>query len=231
MSSKNKKVTYKNPIDENADYLVPLQYDSNSSRPIRSKLSENISSPSPPPPSGFFGTVYLPISLLLYVPIPISQLIIGLIYIGQCPIQELIDVWMIVSGFFGILFVIIGVIIHIQIRKQSLLLSTYDGAQSYSLIIRILIPIFIVIFLFIVAWFFAGQVFVFEVKLRVELFDSTLPEYCHANLYKAAYILIFISYLIFLLAIILNVLNYVAPQDDNYNHHHQKQRSTPDTKT
>jgi hypothetical protein len=72
-----------------------------------------------------------------------------------------------------------------------------------------------VIFLFIVAWFFAGQVFVFQVKLRVEFFDSTLPEYCHGNLYKAAYILIFIDYLIFLLAIILNVLSYVAPPDDD----------------
>jgi hypothetical protein len=230
MSSKSKKVTYKNPIDENADYLVPLQYDYNSSRPIQSK-SENISSPSPPSPSGFFGSTYLPVSLLLYVAIPISQLIIGLIYIGQCPIQDLIDTWMIVSGFSGILLVIIGVIIHIKIRKQSLLLSPYDDSQSYSLIIRILIPIFIVILLFIVAWFFAGQVFVFEVKLRVELFDPTLPEYCHANLYKAAYILIFISYLIFLLAIILNVLTYVVGPDDNDNHHHQTKRSTHDTKT
>jgi hypothetical protein len=219
MSSNNKKVTYKHPIDENADYLVPLQYDYNSSIPIQSKLSENISSSSPVP-SGFFGSTYLPISLLIYVGIPISQLIIGLIYIGQCPVQQLIVVWMIVSGGFGILFVIIGVFIHIKIRKQSLLLSPYDSSQSYSLIIRILIPTFIVIFLFIVAWFFAGQVFIFEVKLRVEFFDSTLPEYCHGNLYKSAYILIFIDYLIFLLAIILNILNYVAPPDDHDNTNH-----------
>ena len=79
--------------------------------------------------------------------------------------------------------------------------------------------------------FFAGQVFIFEVKLRVEFFDSTLPEYCHKNLYKAAYIIIFIDYLIFLLAIILNVLSYVAPPDDNLTDKHGNKRSIDNTKT
>jgi hypothetical protein len=131
---------------------------------------------------------------------------------------------MIVSGISGILLVLIGVIIHIEIRKKSISLSPYDEPQLYSLLLRILIPLFMIIFLFVVAWFFAGQVFVFEVKLRVEFFDSTLPEYCHGNLYKAAYVLIFIDYLIFLLAIILNVLTYVVPADDppqkNHPMHH-----------
>ena len=203
MSSKSKKVTYKNPIDENADYLVPLQYE----YPIQTKITEHF---SPPPPTGFFASVYLPISLLLYFAIPFSQLIIGFIYIGQCPVQHLIIVWMIVSGISGILLVILGIFIHIKIRQYS----------SSSVISQILIPSFVINFLFIIAWFFAGQVFVFEVKLRVEFFDSTLPEYCHGNLYKAAYVLIFIDYLILLLAIILNVLSYVAPPDDN----HGKQR-------
>jgi hypothetical protein len=204
MSSKNKKVTYKHPIDENVDYLVPLQY------PIQSRVLETIS----PLPIGFFESVYFPISILIYLPIPLSQLIIGLIYIGQCPIQDLIVVWMIVSGVSGILLVLIGVIIHIQVRKHSIRLSPYDDPQSYSLLIRILIPCFVIMFIFVVAWFFAGQVFIFEVKLRVEFFDSTLPEYCHGILYRAAYVLIFIDYLVFLLAIILNVLTYVAPADD-----------------
>jgi hypothetical protein len=228
MSSTTKKVTYKHPIDENADYLVPLQYEYKSSIPRPLKYSENSPSTSPPPPTVFFGSTYLPVSLLLYVGIPISQCVIGFAYIGQCPVQQIIVAWMIVSGIFGILLVIIGIVIHIQIRKQ----PSYDKSQSYPTSIRILIPTFILILLFNIAWFFAGQVFVFEVKLRVEFFDSTLPEYCHQNLYKAAYILIFIDYLIFLLAIILNVLSYVAPPDDNKNSNtHEKQRSIHNTRT
>ncbi|CAF2550529.1 unnamed protein product [Rotaria sp. Silwood2] len=224
MSSKSKRVTYKHPIDENTDYLVPLKSDYNMSMPIKIKFSENTSSPPPlpPTPNGFFSSIYFVISLLVYVTIPITQLVIGLIYIGKCPVQEMIVVWMIVSGIFGILLAIIGIIIHVKVRKQPLSLSPYDDHQSYPLIIRILMPMFILILLFIVVWFFVGQVFIFEVKLRVEFFDPTLPEYCHGNLYKSAYILIFIDYLIFLLVIILNVLSYVAPPDENDSNNHEK---------
>ncbi|CAF1537490.1 unnamed protein product [Adineta ricciae] len=207
MSSQSKKVTYKNPIDENTDYLVPLQYEYKTSLPIQSRYSENVTSSPSPPPSGLFSSIYFPVSLLLYVGIPISQMVIGFVYVGQCPVQELIVAWMIVSGIFGILLVVVGLIIHTQIRKQS-------SSHSNLLLLQLLIPFFFIILLFIIAWFFAGQVFVFRVKLRVELFDATLPDYCHANLYKSAYILIFIDYLIFLLAIILNVLSFVAPPDD-----------------
>ncbi|CAF1009117.1 unnamed protein product [Adineta steineri] len=231
MSSNSKKVTYKYPIDENNDYLVPLQYEYKSTIPIQSRYPENVSSSSPSPATDFFGLIYFPVSLILYVGIPISQFVIGLVYIGQCPVQQIIVVWMIVSGIFGILLVIIGIIIHIQSRKLQLSTTSYDRSQSNRIILYILKPLFAVILLFIIAWFFAGQVFVFQAKLRVEFFDSTLPEYCHENLYKAAYILIFIDYLIFLLAIILNVLSYVAPPDDgDKNNRHVKKHSTHNAK-
>ena len=215
MSTKSKRVTYQQSIDENTDYLVPLRYDPTPSNPTQLKVLEDIVSLPSLPSNGFFASIYLPISLLLYVGIPISQLVIGLIYIGQCPVQDLIVVWMIVSGVAGILFVLLGLIIHVRVRRREIFISSYDESQSYPILLRILIPTFLILFLFIIAWFFAGQVFVFEVKLRVEFFDPTLPDYCHGNLYKAAYILIFIDYLIFLLALILNVLSYVVPPDDN----------------
>lgn len=215
MSTKSKRVTYQESIDENTDYLVPLRYDHAPSNPTQLKVLEDIVSLPSPPSNGFFASIYLPISLLLYVGIPISQLAIGLIYIGQCPVQDLIVVWMIVSGVAGILFVLLGLIIHVRVRRREIFLSSYDESQSYPILLRILLPSFLILFLFIIAWFFAGQVFVFEVKLHVEFFDPTLPDYCHGSLYKAAYILIFIDYLIFLLALILNVLSYVVPPDDN----------------
>ena len=147
MSTKNKKVTYKHRIDENTDYLVPLQYDCNSSIPMQSKLSEI---PSPHPPSGFFASIYFPISLLLYVGVPISQLVIGFVYLGQCPVQQLIIIWMIVSGIAGILLAIIGLIIHMKFREPSF----YNNPRFYPSIIRILLPMFLLILLFIIAWFF-----------------------------------------------------------------------------
>lgn len=209
MSSKQKKVTYQPPIDENSDYLVPLQYHA----PIKLPLKPSKDSPTPPPaPVGFLASIFLPVSLILYVGIAIVQLIIGLIYIGQCSVQELIVVWMIVSGIFGIALTVIGILINVQMQRQPP--TSKAGFGSYPIAVRILLPIFVLILLFVVTWFFIGQVFVFEVKLRVEFFDPALPEYCHGNLYKAAYILIFIDYLIFLLAIILNVLSCVAPPEE-----------------
>lgn len=241
MSSKNKRVTYKHPIDENNDYLIPLNQDNNSFIPITLKLSENSSSTlplpastsahNPPQPNGFFNSIYFPISLLIFVMIPIAQIVIGFIYIGQCPVQQMIVVWMIVSGITGILLTVTGIIIHVQARKQPLSLLSCDSSQSNPLIIRILMPSFVLILLFVIIWFFIGQVLVFEVKLRVEFFDPTLPEYCHGNLYKAAYILIFIDYIIFLLVIILNVLSYVAPPEESISDQNEKKPSIHHTRT
>ncbi|CAF1313604.1 unnamed protein product [Rotaria magnacalcarata] len=215
MSSKSGKVSYQYPTDKNTDYLIPLKSDCNSLIPTKLQLPENTVSSDPPRPNGFFTSMYFPISLAIYITIPMTQLIVGLVYVGQCPVQQMIVVWMVVSGFFGISLAVIGMIIHTKSRKQSLSLSPYDDHQLYPLIIRVLIPAFILILLFTIIWFFVGQVLIFEVKLRVEFFDPSLPEYCHANLYKTAYILIFINYLIFLLVIILNVLSYVAPPDES----------------
>ena len=211
MSLKQKKVTYQSPIDENSDYLVPLQYQHHTPISIPLKPFKEPSTP-PPAPVGFLTSIFLPVSLIFYVGIPVAQLVIGLIYIGKCPVQDLIVVWMIVSGIFGILLTVLGILIHVQMQRQPP--SSMPTFQSYPTGVRILLPIFVLILLFVIAWFFAGQVFVFDVKLHVEFFDSTLPEYCHGNLYKAAYILIFIDYLIFLLAILLNVLSCVAPPED-----------------
>jgi hypothetical protein len=208
MASKSKKVTYKDQSEDNADYLVPLQYDLNPTLPIRTKPPEKL-----PGPSGLLGSIYLPISLILYAGVPLSQFVIGFIYIGRCTIRQFISIYMILSGAFGIAFVVVGFIIYMQIRKQSS--SSYDRGKSNPLILRVLIPIFILLLLFVIAWFIAGHVIVFEVKLRVELFDPDLPEYCHGNLYKPAYILIFVDYLIFLIIILLFVVSLVAKPNDN----------------
>jgi hypothetical protein len=223
MASKPKKVTYTDPVDDNADYLVPLQYDPNPSS--RTKSTEK-----PPPPGGLFGSIFLPITLFLYVSVPISQAVIGFMYIGQCTIRQFISTYMILSGLCGIAFVIVGLIIYMKVAKQSSL--SYDSPRPNPTILKILIPIFIILFLFVIGWFFAGQVIVFEVKLRVELFDSTLPEYCHPNLYKGAYVLIFVDYIVFFIAIILSVINCMSPppNDGDKNKNKKTRRPTRSTR-
>jgi len=222
MATKPKRVTYDDPVDDNADYLVPLQDDPNSLVSTRPKSSKK-EKPSP----GIFGSINFLITLLLYAGVPISQLVIGLIYINRCTIQQFISTYMILSGLFGIAFVIVGLIIYQKVTKQIPSLSSYDGPKGKPMSLKILIPIFVILLLSVIAWFFVAQVVVFEVKLRVEFFDSTLPEYCHGNLYKAAYILIFVDYLIFLISIILIILGRQSPaEEDNKKKTNRPTRST-----
>jgi uncharacterized membrane protein len=207
MATKPKRVTYNDPVDDNADYLVPLQDDPHSVVPPRLKSSKK-----PAPSPGKFGSINFLITILLYAGVPISQFVIGLIYINRCTIQQFISTYMILSGLFGIAFVIVSLIIYKKVNEQTS--SSYDNSRGKPMSLKILIPIFVLLLLFVIAWFFAGQVVVFQVKTRVEFFDSTLPEYCHGNLYKAAYILIFVDYLIFLIAIILYILSGMSSPDE-----------------
>ncbi|CAF1507028.1 unnamed protein product [Rotaria magnacalcarata] len=209
MTAKSKKVAYKDPTDENADYLEPLQCEPETVVSDRKKSSEK--SPRKPP-VGFFGSAYLLISLLLFAGVPLSQFVIGFIYIGQCTIRPFIFIYMILSGAFGIAFVVVGLIIYMQTNKKAPM--PYSGSRSNQMILKVLIPIFIILFLFVIGWFIAGQVIVFEVKTTVELFDPVLPEYCHGNLYKPAYILIFVDYLIILFVTIINILRCMLSSDE-----------------
>lgn len=208
MSTKPKRVVINDIIDENTDYLVPLQDFSNRSQVIKPSTE--------PSPTGVFSSIFLPITLLLYAGVPISQFVIGLIYINQCTVRQFISTYMILSGLCGITFVIVGLLIFRDLTQPTTTTKTtlpYDNKSTHSRKVKILIPIFIILLLSVIGWFFAGQFIVFEVKLRVEFFDPVLPEYCHGNLYKAAYILIFVDYLIFLIGIILNVLGRSAPAE------------------
>lgn len=224
MATKQKRVTYHDPVDDNADYLVPLQYDPHTLLPNPTKPTKKTS-----PPTGLLGSIYFLIAILLYAGVPISQFVIGFIYINRCTIRQFISIYMILSGFFGIAFVIVGVIIYIKINKHASSSSSYDDPESKSRIIKILTPIFILLFLFVIGWFIAGQVIVFEVKLSVEFFDPVLPEYCHGNLYKPAYILIFVDYLIILIDIII-ILIRPKPSSTDHDNDEKNVRKQPPTR-
>lgn len=212
MATKPKRVTYDDTIDDNADYLVPLQDEPKPSRSSRSKPPEKPLKPTRP--GGCYGSTYFLISLILYAGVPFAQFIIGLIYINRCTVQQFTPIYMILSGIFGIAFFIVALVIYITIRKH-VSLSRYVGASRRPASMRILSPIFTILFLFVLGWWIAGQVVVFQVKLHVDLTFSDLPEYCHPTLYKAAYILIFIDYLIGSIVILFCILYCAIPYDDD----------------
>ena len=209
MATKPKRVTYDDTIDDNTDYLVPLQ---DEPKPSRSKPREKPLKPIRP--GGCYGSAYFLISVILYAGVPIAQFIIGLIYINRCTVQQFTPIYMILSGIFGIAFFIVALVIYITIQKQ-ISVSRYVGASRRPASLRILAPVFTILLLFVLGWWIAGQVVVFQVKLHVDLTYPELPEYCHPALYKAAYILIFIDYLIGFIVILFCILYCVIPYDED----------------
>lgn len=205
-SSKSKQVSY----EESTDYLEPLQYDdhpSSSSAPHvvpSKKVSTEKKSSSP---ISYYASIYFLISILLYASVPITQFIMGIIYIGQCPIRQFLPIYMILSGIFGIAFVLVGILVYFLWRRY-----TYSYERP-SLLVRTLKPILIFLFLFVLGWWIAGQVLVFEIKTRVDVVFPVLPEYCQVHLYKAAYVLIFVDYIVITLVIILAIVNRILGSD------------------
>ena len=201
MAAISKKVTYQDPADDNADYLVPLQYDLRSDRATTPRKSRS--------PTSYFGSIYQLVALLLFLGVAVPQLVIGSIYVGQCTVQPFIPIYMILSGIFGILFVVLGLLLFWQLRRQAALVSYADVQKSASKV-RTLKSLFIVLFIAVIGWFITGQVIVFEVKIRVELNYPTLPEYCQATLYKAAYVLLFVTHLLILITGILITIRRIT---------------------
>jgi len=66
---------------------------------------------APKPPTGVFASIFFLITLLLYGGVPISQFVIGLIYVNQCTVRQFISIYMILSGIFGIAFVVVDLLI------------------------------------------------------------------------------------------------------------------------
>ena len=191
-NSKNtKKVTYRDGTDDDVDYLSPLQGD------VEIKLSKK-----PKKSNSFFASIYLLITLFLYVPVPITQFVIGIIYVNQCPFRQFLPIYMIISGILGILFVVVGLLIFLFFQPR-----ICPGDRSLT--IRILQPIFILLFLNVIGWWIAGQVLVLEIKVHVDITYPTVPEYCQLHLYKGAYVLIFVNYIVALITTILFIVRRI----------------------
>lgn len=198
MSSKSKKVTY----EESTEYLEPLRNDLAPPPPRRPPKPKK-----PSIPISYYASIYFLISLLFFLGVPITQFIIGIIYVGQCPFRQFLPIYMILSGAFGIAFVAVGVIIYVQWRRFT---YSYERPSAF---VRALKPILIFLFLFVLGWWITGHVLVFEIKTRVDLTFPVLPEYCQVHLYKAAYVLVFIDYIVLTVAIILAIVKKIVGSD------------------
>jgi hypothetical protein len=132
----------------------------------------------------------------------VIPLYFGIHYIGQCPIQPLINTFLIGHGYSNLATVMLLLIAFISAKyiRQSFNPSSY---ARYLLIISLIGHL--VILLFSIAWLVAGQIWVFGAQSNG--FQSTDPRqsatYCHSTLFWNAFGIIFATYGIFLILILV----------------------------
>ncbi|CAM2720394.1 unnamed protein product [Rotaria socialis] len=97
------------------------------------------------------GVGTLIVMLTLIAVIPLSQLIVGGYHKNQCPMNPMIDKYLIVAGAAGITTMVLGI-----------LAKTTGNAGVYYVSVLLLLG------LFNFAWFIAGNVWVFKAKSKVQ---------------------------------------------------------------
>ena len=116
-------------------------------------------------------------------------------YLGQCPIQPMINVYMIVHASVTLLLMLIAIIGVISARC----LLCYEKNNNRTFIRYLILGVgilSIILILFILSWLVAGSVWVFGAKsYGVQGSDPTITStYCQSELYRAAFVLVIVNY-------------------------------------
>ena len=110
-------------------------------------------------------TVILLISMIY----PLTMIIIGAINLESCPINNLIPVWLVVSGSGAILIEILIAFFIAYTIFRFFIPKSY--CERLSIILCIILPI-IIIFIFNIGWFFAGIYYFRFLFFFLKLFKS-----------------------------------------------------------
>jgi len=154
-----------------------------------------------------FHLITIPIIAIL----AIIHLIYGIEYLGQCTIQPMINIYMIVNAsvaLFIILLALSGVIIvrciypHLEEENHKII------ARRLILIVVILT---LIVLLFSLAWLVTGSVWIFGAKSNgVQGSDPmATTTYCQSNLYRAAFTLVIVNYIVHGLIILMIIMRRI----------------------
>jgi len=146
------------------------------------------------------------ISIPIIIIISIIHLKYGIKYLGQCPIQPKINIYLIVNASVALLLMLIAIIGVITARIYPRLEKKNEMMIARRLILIVII-FTLILSLFSLAWLVTGAVWIFGAKKNGE--QGSNPQdtttYCQPNLYRAAFTLVIIN-LIFHSVIILIII-------------------------
>jgi hypothetical protein len=159
-----------------------------------------------------FHFISIPVGILFSV----IHLKFAIEYLGQCPIQPMINIYMIVHASVTLLLILlalIGVIIVRCIYSNS---DDDNNQINGRHLIVILVILTLVLFLFSFAWLVTGSVWIFSAKTNgVQGSNPNAAKYCQSDLYRAAFVLIIVNYIVHTIIILLFVLRYICCKRPN----------------
>jgi len=145
--------------------------------------------------AGGFNTLIVLLYLSFLLALPIAKLVVGILYVKECPVNKNIPLYLIVSGACGLAIAIFLLLSSACTYYRSI---AYANKSTHGFIICTIafsrgIQGALGIFLFI--WFLFGNVWVFTVRYRVRTDKSNdLNNYCDPTLYSFAFYVIIFTY-------------------------------------
>ncbi|XP_035687796.1 transmembrane protein 272-like [Branchiostoma floridae] len=122
------------------------------------------------------GTIGCTILLGLLMAVPMAMIVLGAINIHDCPIQRMIPIYLLVFGCFGILKNIISLYERYKNHREN---ETENNAKQN--------PLEVMINCFLLAWFIAGNYWIYSVHRAVNMDDPTHEYYCDPTAYLFAF--------------------------------------------
>jgi hypothetical protein len=147
--------------------------------------------------SGGAATCAALIYLTLVLALPVAKLVLGILYINQCPVNKYIPLYMIVSGACGL-----GIILFLLLSSTCTFYrsSTIARKSTHRFIIFTIafargMQGVLAIFLFI--WFFIGNFWVFGARYSVRTDQpNDINNYCQPGLYWFAFYALIFTYIL-----------------------------------
>ncbi|KAK7097227.1 transmembrane protein 272-like [Littorina saxatilis] len=132
-----------------------------------------------------FGTIGFTIFLGLILAIPIAMLVMGVIYLDDCPEERYIPIYLLVAGVFGVLRNLITIGRRCCTRKE-------EGEEEQKAKPN---PIESIIDCFMIGWFIAGNVWIYRTKGDFSE-DPNAPNFCDPTLYWFAFWITTATYIV-----------------------------------
>jgi hypothetical protein len=165
----------------------------------------------------FYSATFHLIAIPIGIAFAIIHLKFAIGYLGQCTIQPMINIYLIVYAAVDLFIILLALAGVINVRCIYSRSENPNHKMIARRLIMIVVSLTLVTLLFSFAWLVTGSVWIFGAKRNgVQGSDPTaVTTYCQSDLYRAAFILIIVNYVIHFLIIPLIILKRICCKREN----------------